>query len=240
MSRRCTSADDVNPHNCDNPLWEVHGIKGDGPMPKIVGQYQGRKLWILAGGSNVWEDIHCTGQYQGADVMCINKICMDFKGTVHHVAGAHPEWFEGFLHERCHPSHQDLNRPLFHSDYTTNESTSKYLAPKQDLTNIVDYCWSGLGNQVASSGMLGILIAVCMGYEKIILCGMPLDFITYNHYYDPPWHKIPIDNMTQVIIKASLNYCQESLPEVMKRVRSFSGQTLLTFGAPSLEWWNDV
>ena len=247
MSRRCTSIDDCRPHNCDNATWEVYGIKGSGTKPDCVGLYAGRKLLILAGADNVWQDLKRHQEMfglEGYEVMCINRICCDVMFPVNHVATAHPEWIRGYIYERCCKPHGERNKPIFHSDHVVNASEGRHMDTGADLSDVVDYHWQDLGNQVASSGWLGVLIATCMGYDKIAIAGMPLDFVNHQHYYDPPRdyihdHNIRLDPLTNLIIDKSLEYTKENLPRVMQIARSFSGKTRDLLGEPTLEWWNE-
>jgi hypothetical protein len=225
--RRCESIETCQPHNITDPTWEVEGIKGDGEKPEIVGTKKGNCI-ILAGAANVWADLEkakmLVSEY---DLICVNDIGQFCGEFVYAIITAHPEWARGWIDWRTSMSHASyrqnsemipINRPLILSD---------------EKHEMVNYCFSGVGNQVGTSGMLACLIALTLGYNKIILCGMPLD-PSMPHFFSPyitPWCPI-VENL---IVK-SWEYARDRLPTFRDKIRSCSGRTMDWIGKPSVEW----
>ena len=80
-----------------------------------------------------------------------------------------------------------------------------------------------------TSGLGAVMAGIFMGYQKIILCGIPLD--DSGHYFDPPW--VTSKFTTEVPQAAGELKWWNQLPEVhRKRIRSMSGRTREMFGAP--------
>ncbi len=86
-------------------------------------------------------------------------------------------------------------------------------------------------NGDGSSGLFAVLIALELGFDKLILCGMPMDGeeritsdggvepgLTPYHHYRKGW-----------ILRQGI---------LSKHVRSMSGWTRETFGEPTAEWLN--
>lgn len=219
-ARRCESPSNCKPHNCPNPKWELYGIKGNGEKPDIIDKYKGKVLIMLGGARGVYEEAEAAKKLVGPchEIGAINDIGQFYRPEVHHIFTSHPEWARGWINWRCCAPHQNLNKPIIHSDYPGDG---------------VDYVWYGIGNQVASSGWVGVLIAICLGYSKIILCGMPLD-LNVPHFFSP-YVDAP-DPLTLVIIRKSLEYSKNNLPTLNSVVRSMSGKTQAVFGPLTKEW----
>ena len=83
---------------------------------------------------------------------------------------------------------------------------------------------------IANSGFFGVLTALQMGYQKIILGGMPLD--NTPHYYDPPdapgpeWLGTTYQNWMDFKIEHPQADC----------VRSMGGYSALILGTATKEW----
>lgn len=83
-------------------------------------------------------------------------------------------------------------------------------------------------NWAGSSGLLAVTVALGLGCERVICCGVPLDY-NLGHYNDPvPW-------------RDAVNYrigWTRSIPKMAGRVRSMSGWTMALIGAPDEDWCN--
>lgn len=89
-------------------------------------------------------------------------------------------------------------------------------------------------NGNGSSGLFAVLIALEHGYDKLVLCGVPLEGDQRHGYKDDPG-----------VVKATTDYKHYRGGWLMRRdylirhVRSMSGWTRETFGAPDAEWLNN-
>jgi hypothetical protein len=82
-----------------------------------------------------------------------------------------------------------------------------------------------LDNVEPYSGMFAIQIAIALGYERVVLCGIPQDGT--NNFFDPPWvKKNHADCNGSFLQNTSLN------PVFKECVRSMSGWTKEIFGTP--------
>jgi hypothetical protein len=225
--RRLSDVNNPNPHNITNPLWEYEGIKGDAAQPEPVGKHTGACI-IVAGARGVYEEYESAKEFLGKcnkpfTLLAVNDIGCFIKGNVYAIITAHPEWASGWIAWRTGVGHSGygpecMNRPLIYAD---------------TQHPCVDVVWSGLGNQVGTSGMLACLIAICMGFDKIILAGMPLDF-SIPHFFSP--YLIHQSDESNVINKSSWEYATTKLPTFPQKIRSMSGITKQMLGEPSDEW----
>jgi len=229
--RRCEDIEDLDPHNCPNPIWEYEGIKGSGERPDLFGQYIRKRLIIVARAAGMWEDYAAARDFWQScgyefDIMCVNSAAIHIKEHVEHVVTAHPELIPGINLLRTSQYFNGIkgNTPHYHSD--------------KKATNC--YNWEGLGNQVGTSGMLACLIAICLGYERIVLAGMPIDF-SRRHYDDPPAHILPRydlrpSNLACAVYMGSWSYAVNRLETFAKKIRSVSGPTSSWLGKPDKSW----
>jgi len=83
---------------------------------------------------------------------------------------------------------------------------------------------------MGNTGYFAILSAIEMGYEKIVIAGMPLD--SSPHWYDPPDTEGP-----RWIGRAYTQWMdfKMQIPEAEK-VRSMSGYTAFILGKADKEW----
>jgi len=229
--RRCEVIENCQPHNITGATWEYEGIKGDGRKPEEIDRMKGQNCIIVAGASNVYNDYEEARRFLNGKpyaLLAVNDIGQFHQDNVYAIVTAHPEWAMGWLNWRLskniHNSNtgQLLNKPFIYSD---------------QYHYAVDTVWSGLGNQVGTSGMLACLIAICMGFDKIILCGMPLDW-SLGHFYAPLYRQFP-DPILEHIVKKSWEYALNRLPTFKDKVRSMSGRSMAWCGRPDTEWLND-
>lgn len=91
--------------------------------------------------------------------------------------------------------------------------------------------WSGstpIESQGGSSGMLCITVAMHLGFDKIVLAGVPMTKAA-KHYDDPkPWHEA----------RQYHNVWNRHAPKLQGRVKSLSGWTRELLGEPTESWIN--
>lgn len=223
------------PHNIVDPTWEYEGVCGDGDKPDVVNAMKGQTCVIVAGASNVYTD-YAEAKKLLLDtkhaLLAVNDIGQYHEDDVYAIVTAHPEWAPGWLTWRTSNNIRNtrtgnlLNRPYIFSD------RQHYLSTNGEPQ--VDVVWSGLGNQVGTSGMLACLIAICMGFDKIILCGMPLDW-SLGHFYAPLYRQFPDPFLEHVVVK-SWEHALGKLPTFKDKVRSMSGRSMAWCGRPTAEW----
>jgi hypothetical protein len=90
------------------------------------------------------------------------------------------------------------------------------------------YCWPWNGNGTSSLG--AVLTAVALGYDRIVICGVPLD--DGPHFFDPPWATCNFTNEVGTRQDGKMIHWQTTSRAFKGKVRSMSGRTCELLGAP--------
>ncbi len=208
-------------------MWESNGITGEGPgPPHVAGQYSG--LLVLMGGADcIWHDLQGIAAMfdksfgplweQGmipAHYMAVNDIGAYWQGELHHWLTLHPNYMPGWMKFRM-----GHNFGLGHGVETHSNK------PWEGIDNV----WA-IANSGGSGGLFACLVALALGYNRIILAGMPID--ESRHFFDAPWyHGVPLNGRPQEMV---WNEARDR--EFKDRVRSMSGRTRQWLGHPAKEW----
>ncbi len=149
------------------------------PLPSIAGQFKGRNLVICGDAIGVWTDLQqfaCDGRIargqvrkDGWDFMTINKMVETFPGDIVHCYSNEPHLLHKFIAARRSEYAREFCIPT--NTHSCNDG-ARWRWP-----------WGGHG----TSGLGATLVGVGLGYEKIVLCGLPLDDGPHNG--EPPWRK---------------------------------------------------
>ena len=200
--------------------WKLNNVRGKGKRPPgIAGQFHGN-LTLIASARCMWDDLRDLGDI-GGDTMSVNLAGSFFRRPVDHWASLHPR----FLVEHCVP----LKRLFQHQPAETHIYThSIRYAPG------IDVIWDILQGNSGTSGMFAILVALALGYDRIVVCGLPLD--DSGHFYDNPYKPtIPMDRFGETRV-AQLWGHNVNLIQKTNKVRAMSGMTARWFGKPDKEW----
>jgi len=175
-------------------------------------------LLILGTSEGMWDDVaKAKGLAKNHHVLCINDAAIHYPAVIHHIVSLHGPFcgalrtikMAGRLYDQKEP-------PVTHSD--------------KDGEGI-DCKWRFM-NVGGTSALLSCQIAMDIGYEKIILCGCPLDGTP--HYWDDPNKKGVLDcgaiHMTW----------RDAIPKLKDKVRSMSGKTKEFLGETTADWLNDI
>ena len=181
-----------------------------------------KNLLILGGGRCVFDDYFKAKEFfKTYEIMAINDMIGQFRlEKIHH----------GFcLHKRLLQANKVLREEKgMGGDYTSHGITA---CPG------VDRVWSK-AYRTGESGTSSILVALHLGYTKIIVCGVPLD--NSGHYWDPDVKFEPTKPQWSVFnAKGQMGLANEVIkrnPLAKDRVRSMSGRTADAFGKPDQEW----
>lgn len=217
--------------------WEVNGIMGDGDRPPApVARYFGPCM-VMGGAACVWEDIRAAFHLFDLDfvnhkdgsvpcaIFAINDIGAYFKPRLNHLCSYHEEQLNPTVALRwpndCNLSHtfthSNLNRPA-----------------KRARNGNSQYAWHFKQGAGGTSAMFASMVALALGYDRVILCGVPLD--GSRHFFDPPDYSPGkmFDSRTQEIEwTRAIEYW------IGGRVRSMSGRTMAWLGRPDRGWIND-
>lgn len=192
-------------------MWAYRGIKGGGDPPSYLGKYRGN-LIIIGGARCVWNDyleLKATG-FDGS-IMAVNDVGMYFDGPLNHWVSMHASYLAHWVALR--KGHSMMGHEcLTHT--------------RESYPGIRVY-WD-IQNYGFESGLFAAQVALCLGYDQIVLCGIPQD--GSGHFFDPPWINSG-EHGDKNSLKSFRNIV-ENAPELRQRVRSMSGFTKELFGGP--------
>ena len=151
--------------------------------------------------------------YMAIGVDCSDRVLFD----IQHAASYHPEEFNLF-HSRRARMKGNLNYK------THSHQNGVDIKTKEKI--LVDYIWPLIEKSPysGSSAFLGAQAAVGMGYEKIILCGCPMEGSNLQK---------PKSNVYNVFQKGWMKYAPKILGD---KVKSVSGWTKQFLGEPTQKW----
>ena len=145
------------------PNFSVLGISSNQfPDPYKKPQKSGT-LAIIGGGRCVWDDVEKLGG--NFDVMCVNDIIMHYPGEIQYAYSNDARWLPKWLSARRPRYVMEQGKPQLHSCNQGNGITS----------------WPFPGH--GTSGLNAVYVGIAMGYDEIVLCGVPMD--GSGHYFDP-------------------------------------------------------
>lgn len=172
-----------------------------GPLPGLVNSKSG-SLLIMGCAPCVWDDLKAYDCIHKGDRMGVNESISAYKGRYQHCVSLHPARLYFWTKTR-------EDKPLIHSTHRAG--------------GFPEIIWP-LHRDGALSGIFACLISLLMGYEQVIVAGMPCDS-TGNFYENEPRPLAGADSTKAEWLRAH--------DAVFKgRVKSLSGWTKDQFGAP--------
>lgn len=197
-----------------NKYFAERGGKGF-PFPETK-QYSGR-LVVCGDGRCLWDDIEKLGYSNLADRGCIvakdahfmvvNQAGEKFPGAIEH-------WYSNDAKNMTHWIKS--RRPEYEKIFPFSGNTHSNNAGHK-------YHWPFHGP--GSSGLNAVLVGLALGYDEIILCGMPLD--DSGHNGEPHWRGT---NFTREVADTKNGDMNTAWKQAMKfafqgKVKSMSGRT---------------
>lgn len=144
--------------------------------PKIAGTYSGN-LVICGDAECVWDDLEELGfkstrgrgkvERDGWDIMTVNKMVETFPGNIEHCYSNEPHLLETFLKAR------------------RNEYSKEFQSPKHTHSCNKGAKWLWPLGGWGTSGLGACLVGIGLGYDRIVICGIPLDNGPHNG--EPHW-----------------------------------------------------
>ncbi len=176
-----------------------------------------KTAFVLGGADTLREDLSKALDLVKPDTyITTNHAGRDLEGEVPHWVTLHTEKMPIWMAERKEKGLPDASQ-LWTSNTKTIPEEHKHLYKHVPT-------WDG------SSGLLAITVAFYLGYERVILCGVPLDKKA-NHYDDDnPWMDAPRYRSAWT----------KRLHIIKGRVKSFSGWTNLILGVPTGDWLKET
>ena len=165
-------------------------------------------LIILGGSRNVWSDYKKIRK-KSARVMAINYVALHCPDPIHYIVSMHSEAL-GSIRDLREKAERNRGHVMGKAPIQTH-GIEKHPG--------VDFVHETIHG--GSSGLFAALLAVKLGYENIVLCGIPLD--NEGNFYDPPWVNDRFSNKKFRGWKTS---------DLHGKITSMSGWTREYFGAP--------
>ena len=159
------------------------------------------------------------------DLYCVNRSMLYFQRQVDHWCAIDYEegmWFSQNLTNQIAP-----DRPIVrHTIGIFPQAFDVFWQQSIEFDNdIQKRVWIG------NSGYFGILTALQMGYDRIVIAGMPMN--NYAHWYEPEseygphWHGVAFTQWMDFVIKK---------PGKAKKVRSMGEYSAFILGQATREW----
>lgn len=199
-------------------LWAIR--REEYPLPPIAKSYKG-EIAVCGSGASIWDDLEKVPGYDRAkwqqpfDIMTINDMGMHLPHRLEHWY-SNDGWLKYWITAR---------RPYFYGQAGNRggrHEAIKYHAWDRigGIEGLNVWGWPGSG----TSSLNGCLTALGLGYEKIWLCGVPLN--NGPHYFDPPWMVNNFDNSHE---RRAWEHARDTL--FAGKVVSLSGNTKVILDA---------
>lgn len=197
-------------------MWELNGIIGRNEKPPgCAGNFSGTAV-VMGCGRCVWDDLaRFDPDREKADVIAINNMILHWQRRVHHGVSLHSE--EPNLWRALRPFYQCETSHVVTHSWKNHEKPWPY--------SECDYTWDLELSKGGSSGLLAVMIGLALGYDRIILAGVPMD--GSGHFYDP--QDVITRQFTGSNIKLEWHWATKYF---QGRVKSLSGQTREWLGEP--------
>lgn len=176
---------------------------------------------ILGGAKSVWDDLARLKEMKQPDVViAINDAGAVWPHELNFWVTLHPDKLVGWAGRRVANGYPDPKKIIIHRELRQREAGSMYYPPASFVTLSPD--WGG------SSGLFAANFALQSGYDRIVLCGVPMQPEGEHFFSSEPWKD------AEKYHKAWSNHVLDLIP----RVRSMSGWTMGLLGKPTLSWLN--
>jgi hypothetical protein len=182
---------------------------------------------ICADAECVWDDLERFGcrsdqglgrvDKNGWHFMTVNKVVEVFPGNIEHCYSNSPSCLKRFVAAR-RDEYAEFHQP-------------RHL---HAISPGVEHVWNFGGH--GTSGLGAALVAVALGYHRIVLCGMPLDDGPHNG--EPPWRRTGFASSEAAGgVRTDRNVHWQKAKELAfdGMVRSMSGRTKTWLG-DAMQW----
>lgn len=168
---------------------------------------------VLGSALSVWDDFDAVEAILAGRprlVIACNDAGAHFGGHIDGWVSLHPDRFSRWRSSRKGPGRYRVFSHLGN--------------PAQPDLEVIPERWTG------SSGLYGAQIALSVfGCAGAVLCGIPIDQEAGHIVHPGPWSRV----------ERYRSGFRAAAPEIASDLRSMSGWTRQTFGAPDVEWLNE-
>lgn len=196
-------------------------------MPETPGGDEKRRIAIVVGGSqDVWTEYAKAKELCASlplTVFAVNDMIARLPDPIDHAVTMHPAKLVNWLIERTVAGFPKPPRIWCQPPMRPVGRLNPRGGPPQQFAGVTDQSdiWGGM-----NSGIFAMKIARKLGFERIILCGVPLTMDAGHFVRKKPWKWAPI----------TVRHTAPHVPEFKGFVRSMSGWTLQQFGFPDRAW----
>lgn len=180
----------------------------------LVDAPKGRRALVLGGAACLWDDVEAAlslGEFDG--VVACNDAGAYWRGKLDAWCTLHPNKLGRWTKERAARGYPPASRLFSHR-----------VEEPHDIT-VSSYHWKPGGGSSGSSGLYSTKIALELGFERLVLCGIPMT--PEPHFFNrAPW-------------AAYRNFSaswRTLAPRLLPNVKSMSGWTRTLLGSPSESW----
>lgn len=174
---------------------------------------------VLGGADTLWDDLARVKaqkiEYEG--VVACNQAGAEWPGTLHGWASVHPNFFYNgrkWLQARARKGYRPARALFGHKDGGS--------LPIHNDVRVTPWQIPGETDRFGSSGLYAVKIALIdLKYDSVVLCGIPM---TATPHFDRA------NDWTSV--KGFRKTWEQLTPATTSRIKSMSGWTRETFGAP--------
>lgn len=131
------------------------------------------RLVIVGSGRCVWDDLEQLLPVT-CDVMAVNDMIMHYPDKLTHAYSNDFDMLNNWVAAR---------RPMFKQLDGKVRTHCCFPCPGAEIHNVKGH---------GSSGLNAIYVGLELGYDEIIVCGVPLD--NNGHYFDAPWIRTNFEN----------------------------------------------
>jgi hypothetical protein len=174
-----------------------------------------RSCLVLGGGPSAWDDLKAAkalGTFQGA-IAC-NDMIADYAGPLEVGCSLHPSKLQAWRTKREARRYPPAKAYIAHQEGAGVDRVEPYRWPEM--------------NTSGSSGLYAVKIALELGFDRIVLCGVSLT--TDGHYFDQKaWKQRLVESYRAAWLAVKDVH-------LIGRVKSFSGWTSEQLGIPDARW----
>lgn len=171
-----------------------------------------REVLVIAGSAEcLWDDVirfnEIIGSKKFYDVMCINYTGLYWPYNFQHWVSLHTEILIS-------------SRRMIVKDVITHSNR---------MLQGIDRVWN-IDSSGADSGLFACKVAMGLMYQKIVLCGMPLD--QSRKFFD----RLEVSNHFDA--HSNISVWKSQSQDFEGKIKSMSGNTMKMVGFPTKEWLN--
>lgn len=180
-----------------------------------------RAALVLGGAGNVWDDVDAAlslGEFAG--VVACNDVGASWPGHLDAWVSLHAEKFGIWATQRTAAGYPPAGVILAHNEQCGRKGLPLCVSGR------TEFRFPGQ-RETGSSGLFALKVAlVDMGFDKAVLCGVPMDAAP-GHFFDPAAWRGAVSHRRG---------WHEVLPAIQHKARSMSGWTRDLLGAPDEAW----